>query len=112
MTSKPSSIQPRWAAKSVCHCWRLISLRQLSNQFLLLQVEFAGVLKSDLFEGDGGAGAELADVVMIDGGDAGDLRIAAGGLLVDEEEDGLARVGDLDGAQADAGGEDFTGERK
>src|SRR6185295_19127567 len=47
-------------------------------------------------------GLELADAPDVERADRGDLRVAAGGLPVDQEDDGLAVAHDLDPAQRHA----------
>src|SRR5579885_2155491 len=74
------------------------------DQGLLLPDGCSGGFGRDEFETDLVARPELADAGQIRGNDVRDFRIAAGGLLLDEEDDRFAARRDLDRAERDSFG--------
>src|SRR5579885_2057689 len=109
MTSMASSIQPSWAAASARHCRRVMASYQRMEPLLLLAQQGERLFEGDAFEADLVARAKLADRVHVGGNDVGDLGVAAGGLVLDEEEDGAAVRRHLHGAEGDAFGEHVPG---
>src|SRR5215470_19633156 len=69
------------------------------KQGLLLQQQSACSAPIDRLEADFVARAELAKAMKVCGNHVGDFRIAARGLLLDKQDDGLAAGGDLNGAK-------------
>ena len=76
---------------------------------MLAAEEALGFGVGDELETNAIAGAELANAGNVGSDDVGDFGVATGGLLVDEEEDGLAIGGELDGAEGDALGDHLAG---
>src|SRR5207249_4782228 len=73
----------------------------LQEPLLLIAHQFYCAFQGNSLKADAVAGAELAELPEIGGDDVGGLGVAAGGLVFDEEDDGLAVGGDLNCAQRD-----------
>ena len=63
--------------------------------------------QGDEGEANGVAGAELAYSIQVGGDDVAQARVAADGLGIDPEQDGLPAAGQLQRAGHDRGGDEF-----
>src|SRR6266498_893313 len=102
MTSIAYSIQPICAAHRVRHCRPSISLYQATEPFLLPAQPAVRRRESHGFKADALARAQLAGAPQVGGDDVGDFGVAAGGLVLDKNDDWLSCRRHLDCTQSDS----------